>query len=312
MDQKAIFMAIQDRFMELQANVFLNLIVLLILLILILVFLVLYRRNIRSKSVKEWRTEYNRLVREFDLTINELDLLNRMVVFLDDRARINLLLTNRNTYHHVLKLLEKKEEGIPRYSESLTEKLYGQGVAEMPEGFETLFGFGRPVRLISALGRVYTGHIITRESKRIVLGNVHLLQENLKNSDVRDMGRLFIQDYRGLTSHGVSEIHELSETSFELILSSDEPTRKNGFRLPDIYIFLPGEKEPVKTHFYRVSEGMGLVENPGGLLKMDQTVKVALQKDTNHHYHVNGVVRAMTLNKRYARLKFGYLNEKFY
>ncbi|MDC7218796.1 MAG: hypothetical protein PQJ59_02585 [Spirochaetales bacterium] len=311
MDQKAIFGAIQDKFLELHSNVVINLAVLVVILILLLLALVSYRRKIRVSSVKEWRSEYNRLIRQFDLTINELDLLNRMAAYLHDRARINLLLTHRNTYHHVLMLLEEKEEGIPRFSESLTEKLYGTGKAELPEGFEVLFGLGRPVRLVSSLGRVYRGKIITRESGKIVLGNVKLVEDDPdKNPEMPGAGRVFIQDYRGLMSHGLSEIRELSETSFELILTERDVA--DNFHLPDVYLFLPDREEPIKTHFLRVSEGAGLVENREGLLKMDQTLKVALQKDTDHHYHVNAVVRALSLNKRYARLKFGYLDEKFY
>jgi hypothetical protein len=307
MDQKAIFKAIQDRFLWLNDNVLPNLLILLLILILVLLFLVLYRKKEYSRSVREWRDEYNHLIRKFDLTINELDLLNRMAAFLHDRSRMNLLLTNRNTFHHALILLKKKEGDIPRFSETLIHKLFDQGPKDMPEGFERFFGLGRPVRFISSDGNVYGGQIILREDSKIILGNVHSLESTRKNYDIRGEGRLFIQDFRGLISHEIAEKVVLSESSFQLNLSHEEDLKKNSFHLPDVYLYLPGTKEPVKTHFYRISEGSGVVENPGALLKMDESVKIALQKDSNHNYNVNAVVRWLSLNKRYAKLKFGYL-----
>ncbi len=311
MDQKAIFSAIQGRFRELNANAVQNTAVLLVLFLLLILLLLLYRRVQRGLLQREWKDEYNRLIRQFDLTINELDLLNRMAVYLDDRSRKNLLLTNRNTFHHSLKLLESHEGNIPRFSDSLTHKLFSEGTAELPEGFETLFGLGRPVRYISPEGDVFGGQIILRESDRIILGDVRPLRGGPRNPDIRGEGRIFIQDYRGLMSHGVVKKTVLSETSLQLDLGQ-ERGRTGEFQLPDIFIYLPGDPVPLESSFYRVSEGMGIVENPGGRLKMDQSVKVALQRDSNNHYHVNALVRGLSLNRRYAKLKFGYLNGKFY
>ena len=314
MDQNAIFKAIQDKFDELGANAGRNMVILIIIILLFLFFLILYRLGQHSRSVKEWQTDYYKLIRKFDLTVNELDLLGRMALYLDDPARKNLLLSNRNTFHHALMLLEKKEGGVPRFADSLTHKVYGEGVKELPEGFEMLFGLGRPVRFISSDGSVYGGQIIQRENRKIILGNVHSLTSTLEHQNVSGEGRVFIQDFRGLISHGVAKKTVLSETSLELDLGpvSSADSKRNKFRLPNIYIFPPGSSTPMETHFYKVSEGMGVVENPGGILKMDQSVKVALQKDTSHHYHVNALVRWVSLNKRYAKLKFGYLDEKFY
>ena len=314
MDQSAIFKAIEDRFSELGDNAGRNMVILFIIFLLFLFFLLLYRRGQHSLSVREWKKDFQRLIRKFDLTVNELDLLGRMALYLDDPARRNLLLTNRNTFHHIMMLLEKEEGGVPPFAESLTHKVYGKGVRDMPEGFEMLFGLGRPVRFISSEGSVYGGQIIQRENRKIILGNVHPLSCTLERQNVSGEGRIFIQDFRGLLSHEVAKKTVLSETSIELDLGAELPadSRKNKFRLPDIYIFPPGSGTPLKSHFYKVSEGMGVVENPGGILKMDQSVKVALQKDTSHHFHVNALVRWVSLNKRYARLKFGYLDEKFY
>jgi hypothetical protein len=306
MDQKTIFAAIAEGFRKTPREATVSLMVIVLIICLMSLVPLLYKKILRSKLRKQWQSEYNKQIRELDLTINEIDLLESMALFLANPYRKTLLLNNRNTFHKALSFL-KKERGIESvYAQSLIKKLFTEDQMVLPEGFEHFHKTGRPARFVAQDGSVYSGSITKGQDDSIILGNI----KKWERKEQSGLGRLFVQDYRGINSHPVSGVTKLDKDSLKLDLSREgNYTRKHKLSLSEIYIYPLDGSPPVKSNLRLLSKRLGVIENTDQKFKTGQTVKVAFHKKSKEIYRVNGIVKSISRNKKYATLQFGYLKK---
>lgn len=304
MNQNALLKAIAEGFRKTPAEAILSVLIIAGIILFISLISYLYKYVTLSRIRKSWEKQYNKVVRIKDLTINELDFLDQLALSLVDPMRKILLLQNRNTFHNAQILWEKKWEKKALIAPDLIKKIFGEEHSVLPEGFHKPFGAGRPARYVTSKGVVYSGTITTRKGNILLLSNV----KKLENREDSPVDRLVVQDYRGFVSHSVSSVKAQANNMMELTLSKTPIKEKKQVPLSKIYIYpdIQGAL-PVKTPMILLPNGMAMIENPDGILKTGQTIKVALRTEIKKLYRVNAFVVKISLNRRYAWVKFGYV-----
>ncbi|MBB6481328.1 hypothetical protein [Spirochaeta isovalerica] len=244
-----------------------------------------------------WSDEYNNEIRLLNLSINELDLIDRMSLHLKDRKRKILLLKNRNTFEKALSLVSNNEKDPTPYARELKEKLFGIKFEKSKDGI--------PTQLITETGEVFTGYLIDRKGQKLKIGNIS------KSSEKRNPGknRIYIQNFYSLESHLVRTVLLLGD---EAVIEIDE--RKNsiadrGF-LKDVSIYIPGHEHPEKTRMKLLPGNKALIENPGRKLKAGDAFKLSVKRDAHGISWINAVVTSVSLNGKLARIRFGYLKKQ--
>ncbi|MDA3811776.1 MAG: hypothetical protein PF518_15765 [Spirochaetaceae bacterium] len=307
MNQRTLLETITEGFRKTPMETALNATIIIGIIVLIFLASLLNRLRIQSRVRKLWLNEYNLLIREKDLTINEINLLDILSKFLTDPFRKTLLLKNRNTFHKALSLWKKKSGEESVFAQSLIKKLFTEEQSILPEGFEKSFDIGRPARFIAMDGRTYSGQMTKRNGDIIILANVKKLENNAKSGQAR----LFVQDYRGIVSHSVSNVKNIDSDSLQLNLSSTgNLAEKYRLSLSEIYVYPDESGIPLKNSLKLLPKGLGIIKNTDQMFKVGQAVKVAFRKDSKEIYRVNAIVKSVSLNKQYATLKFGYLKIK--
>lgn len=301
MNQQALLEAISAGFHKTTEDLILNISLILGLLLMMISLSVLYNRLSKNKMYALWQREYEGLIRKFDLTINEIDFIGELSLFLVDKRRSVLLLKNKNTFLGALELWKKKEGHISEYSERLLKKIYGVESQKTLMPGSSLYGKGRPARYVASDGRVFSGIIASRDKKHIQLEDV----KSLGIIEKKGLNTLYIQDFRGIYSKTVTEARKTGPTTWTVLLS--ESTVKNKVSVSDIYMYIPGSEKPLKSRILRLKNGMAVIVNPGVKLKMSQAVKIAFRTDKDSLYRVNALVTGISLNKKVVRIKLGYI-----
>ncbi|MBI9097842.1 MAG: hypothetical protein JEY91_05170 [Spirochaetaceae bacterium] len=303
MDRKTLLQAIAEGMRNTPEEAFLSVLIIVSVILLFILVSIIYQYVFRKRKLNDWAKEYNGLIRKYDLTINELDLIDKLVLFLIEPQRKLLLIKNKNTFLQALSLLEKRERQIFPLGKVLATKLFGQEGALVPKGLHIPYGSGRPVRLFSTDGFIYSGIQISRKKDIITVD--HIKKRN--NENKKQQGRLFIQDYKGIITFQVERVRKLSENSLQVQIIDKGSREKVKLSLSGICVYYPGEEEPLLSRLYFFPNGTYMIEIPNGALKQGQAVKLALREETEKIYRVNALVSGLSLNKRYARLTFGYI-----
>ena len=263
----------------------------------------IYRAVSGRKDAVRWDAEFQALVRKKNLTINEIDLLGRLSAYLADTRRKALLLTNPNTFRSALARLEAKEKRPADHARALTDKLFGNDDSILPEEIDDPMGRGRPARYRTEEGLVYSGKLGGRNGSDLVIVDVVAM----KGLEKRDDPRLFVQDFRGVSSYPVVSAARTEPDAFTVRVSSDKPKKKERISLSSIHVYPPGSADSLPTHLLSLDEGTGVIENPGGVLSKGDAVKLAFMTDQHRHYRVNAIVTGLSRKRRAAYLRFGYL-----
>ncbi len=279
------------------------------LLIIVALFLVipllsaLYRVIHNSRSIRQWQRDFHRVVRNKNLAINEIDLLDKLAGYLVEPRRKILLLENRNTLLFALARLEAREGTPAPLAGQLVDKIFGEDKeahhATIP------FGSARPARYIASDGQVYTGQVSERQENLLILGHLKKTAEHPPT----DESQVYIQDSHGIAVFPVVSANFTPPDSVTLKITSFRNVRAKPKHLASVYID-PGQgAKPVKARLRGLSGRVGIIENPGKILRKGQTVKVSLETDLNKRFHANALIVGLSVNRSKAKLKFGYLKD---
>jgi hypothetical protein len=181
------------------------------------------------------------------------------------------------------------------------KKLFGKDSKDLQDQKTSLYGPGRPARYIDPEGRTFSGVIASTDTHSMTLKNV--IEMDIREKSGR--GQLFIQDYKGIISKPVSSFKILEKAS--LLVNIGEIPLEKKVSLSDIYILLPGGEKPVKTTLIKLEKGTGIILAPDMKLGLGQALKLSFRVDLDTSFNVNALITGISLNKRYIRLKFGYL-----
>ena len=77
----------------------------------------------RKRITTRYRASFNKKIRELDLTINEIDLLNTLSGYLKYPGKKYLLMTNQQTLSRCLDKYQKESSSKSRFAESLYSKI---------------------------------------------------------------------------------------------------------------------------------------------------------------------------------------------
>ncbi len=273
------------------------------ILIIIPLASLLYKAVMKKRTAGEWENDFQAFIREKDLTVNELDLLDDLFPFLKDPRRKILMLHNRNTFLLALGRLEEKTGHPQEFGENLEKKLFGEEKSILPEDLKNPLGPGRPARYIASDGKVFTGRITSGKGNVVGLGFL----ETMKARTEPGKERLLVQDFRGILIYPVSSVSRTGEDSLRLEVSPRAVKQKDRIAPSSIDLYPPGTSRPIETRLLQLNNGIGAIENPDGILKTGQTVKLSFRTEFDKHYRINAVVTGLSGRKRIARLKFGYL-----
>lgn len=253
----------------------------------------------RSKQVKKWTVEYDRLVRSLNLTVNELDLIDQMALLLRDPLRKVLILQNRNTFERALSLISEMDKAPVPYSRELREKLFDA------EKIKTSPGQGRPARLITEQGHVFTGYLAEMH------GEEFLLENTRKHETTRKAGnpRLLVQDFNGIDFYPVTSVKK--EEGNTLRIKTDRGTASFIKKqvLQEVFLYLPHEKEPYSVQMVLFPRKRALIDNVDRCLNKGDIVRLSIKTDTDKIYRINAVVENLSLNRAYAHIYFGFLRK---
>lgn len=302
MRQQMILKAIAEGFQKTTSEYLLEVSMISGLLISLILVSIFYNIHYKKKKYRVWHQEYEDMIRKYDLTINEIDFIDELALFLIDRNRKTLILKNMNTFQSALSQWKKKGKTTV-YSDRLLKKLFGIEANALAQKKTPSFGNGRPARFVASDGKTFSGFIGSRDEQTIRLD--HILEGRVTKET--GFGQVFIQDYKGIISKPVTSVKELNNGS-KLLSISNGPSHKD-VTIPDIYIFVPGTESPIKTRLLKLKGKTGIIENPGLTFKQDQTLKIAFQADVEKSYRVNAMVTGISLNKSFIRLQLGYLKK---
>lgn len=303
MDQQTLLDAIANGFRKTPREAFISAGIISAVVLLFFLISIIYQSIIKGKNEKNWNSEFDKLVREKDLTINELDLIDEMALYLIDSRRKILLVKNRNTFHIALSKLDKNKKPDSDFVQNMIKKLFDEKDLQKIQNFDDHFGSGRPARLCLTNGHVYTGHVLIRNEKFYTIDKV----KKIKNQNEKPENRLFIQDFKGIIVQPISEVKKLPDMSLKLYTKTEIIKKPVKVSIGDVYVFPIGNMKPIETNMLLLPNGTGVIENPQGILKTGHAIKLSLEENTNAQFRMNCLVIGLNFNKRYAKVKFGYV-----
>jgi hypothetical protein len=303
LDQKTILEAIVQGFQKSPEQRIVSLSIIGLMVILLSLLPLFYRLYQRLKQSGYWKKEHDRLIRKYNLTINEMDLIDNLSNFLIEPLHKNLILKNKNTFMRTLSLYEKQIGEPSPFAKDLMIKIFGERGDEFPKGFEKAHGIGRPVRLYTFDGNIYSGYLTAKKREVLTLAVIKVASTEKKNN----LGRIFIQDYGGIIYYPISSISQMGENTWRIKIAEKSSKNKKPIILPDVLVHCHSEQEPFKTPMIIYSNGFCRIENVNGILKKGKAIKISLLKDSNKIYRGNALITGLSLNKKSATLKFGYV-----
>jgi hypothetical protein len=274
-----------------------------IIIVFVLLFFLL--RFFEQKKVRTvFHEKFEELIRKFDLTINELDLLGEMSRFLRNRNKKYLLLTNKATFLYALQEL-KAEKKIPaEYAASLAAKI---GVAENLRidhlNSTKKLEQNTPVKLEPAKGQRFIGVIAKKQNGSFTV--------RIKNEGApvpaKNKLLLYVCNFRGIHFYKVPII----DTGGNLITFAHSDTMelmKNNAQL-NVYIRKEGLKAEKQEKGKVISfwKGGALITNPAKQLRKDDDIRIAFLPSDSNPYFTNAEVVKIGSGKSVAEVRFKHL-----
>jgi hypothetical protein len=262
-----------------------------ILLILSIFTIYIFLGIAGRRELHKWtRKKYHTLIREFDLTIREIDLLDQMAVFLINPLKKYLLLQNRGTFSNALRHLSMVREIPEGVGKSLEEKLGFPHVEYTNQMYSTSdIARGVPVAVWDRTGKITLchseGHATGRLSLKAVKGLVKLKQGAIVT--------LFAYTYRYLYSFEtkvVSVDRDVFTVSEVDTATLNKDSQKKRIELP-VYITLESlEDFELETEIVRVIKGGAIIRNPDKSIRKRDDIRITFHPVYAKNYHLNGEV----------------------
>jgi hypothetical protein len=274
----------------------------------LLLFSLILKKTENARVQAAGLRRYNERIREIDLTINELDFLNQLALYLRKPWKKYLLVTNENTF---LNCCEKLKEEGAEYPVNLIERIERKAGfsknGELPASAGTRnLSEGMPVKVEYDSGRLCNARVTKVREEVFSLEGEALV--STKAPVV-----VHIPHRTGLLAFETRTVGPIKEGRLELRHSETVPEKRWGelgrkSRDFTVYVKADGkESVPMKTVLYRVSARGAYIENPDGALSRKDDVRILL---TNSRQPggtwVNGEVRGESLDRRELYVHFSH------
>lgn len=266
---------------------------------------------LEKHRLRKWAGEkYQLMIREFDLTIREMDLLDQMAVFLINPLKKYLLLQNRGTYSSVLRQLSLVRKIPEEVERSLAEKL-GFPYVQYTKQLHSTLDISRavPVAVADSTGNLTLclseGHSTGRLSLKTIRGTVKLKP----GMDVT----LYVYTYRYLYLFE-TKVFSVDKDSFSVLEVDtavlDADSRKKKLELP-VYITPESLNYYVwQTEIVRIIKGGAIIRNPDKSIRKGDDIKITFHPVYAKNYHLNCEVLKVSKNKKYIYTVFSHIKRR--
>lgn len=265
---------------------------------------ILLRFSERKKIKTVFHEKFEELIRKFDLTVNELDLIGEMSRFLRNRDKKYLLLTNKATFLYALQELKAEKQFSADYAASLAAKI---GVAENLQidhlNSTKKLEQNTPVKIEPADGKRFIGIIVKKQNSSFTV------RIKTEGSPVPSTGKilLYVCNFRGIHFYKVPII----DTRDNLITFSHSNTmelKKSNIQL-NVYIRKEGLKleKQEKGKVISFWKGGALITNPGKQLRKDDDIRISFLPSDSNPYFTNAEVVKIGKGKKAAEVRFKHL-----
>ena len=283
--------------------------ILLSVLLILVFFLVFFIHKVVVKRMirNQLRNKYNYLIRQYDLTVKETDLMNHMAPFLANPQKKYLLLQNRGTFSYALKRLSMAQEVQEDIVASVQKKLGFPPVEHKSRLITTSDIFkGAPVavqndekRFFLCLSQgLFTEKLVLRTGKRGAKVNRG------------DRVTLFTYNYRKLYVF-ISKVLSVDKESFTV--SEAEAALNSIYKninLPVYINFESMDDDPVKTELVTINATGAVIKNPHKKVKRGDDIRIMFHPKLAPNIHLNGEVERVSIDRKYIYTVFSHLKKE--
>ena len=262
-----------------------------------------------------YREKYSKLIRNFNLTLSEIDLINKMAIYLKNPEKKYLLLINKHTFNYCLAYVEKNEpaeslKGII----TLREKLGFDKYDPFEKPFSTLNLYkGMPVKI----SKKNIKNLIWNTGKIINISDKNIIVEFTDDLSLPDKGteiKMAVHDFRGVflfntkVDYWDKNILYLHHTHNRVAIQQRQYYR----RKMNLKVFLKNDaiKEEMKeSQLIDISGNGASLLNPGKNFKKGDDIRFFFHNDENEWYGVNAEVIRLSQMGKTMHIRFGHLKD---
>jgi hypothetical protein len=281
-------------------------------LLFLLVFAFAARQKEQKKLSRTLEERFQRLIRERDLTMTELDLIDRLSRYLRDRRKRYLLLVNPHTFASTLGQLQRAEPVAGRTLDGLKRKLGFDGDRGRPQKRTTGdLPVGTPVKIEPAGGGPRTpGMVASQQSAALHV----LVEESPRGLHAGQQVLLYGHDYRGiwlfrtriLSAHerDVRLVHAGNE-----ILAGGRAVVASGLALK---VFVRAEGDDGEGSMAKLNDlyaGGAVLENPDRRFRKGDDIQIFFRQGVDRFANVNAEVVGARAGGLLMVVRFSHLRD---
>lgn len=286
------------------SQVFLSIVGILLALALFFAVSRIYFYTVKLKISRSRNADFEKLIRIYDLTINELDFLDTLSFYLFDSENKVVLLKNRNTFLKAVSLWKRDFKSESPLAKSIAAKVFPEDIKSELIDVTASYGEERPVRFITGEGEVYSGRIHSRQKDKLVISHVVKRQW----SSDKDRGKVFIQDFKGVLCHNTGT-WKTDGDKIEITLESDAIKGGDNPSIESVFLFHKSSDKPLKTRMKLINENTAWIDNDSKLLAPGDTIKLSLRKNIKDIFHINATVLGLSVNRTTAKIRLGHIDD---
>ena len=258
------------------------------------------------------RDAYRRYLQEYDLTVEEIDLIDSLSTYLKDPRKKYLLLINQHTFYACLALYNRKNR------EQITKEKLKPLFRKLGYKFEELQGIpkssrdlkeGTPAALVDANRKVFSGKISSQLPNSLIFS----LTYEPEGLDTDNRIFVVVHNFAGIFEI-VTHIQKISGKDIFLAHSDDimKIQRRKFYRkkmIIPIMIKNEGSRDKEdESHILDISAGGLSLVNPQKKYNVGDDLSLYIVKNAKPVFHLYGEVVKISQNRKILHLKFGHLN----
>jgi len=268
-----------------------------IIFITLVILLILAARVFQKRSTRKTHeavlAAFEKKIRKLDLTINEIDYLNRLSTCLKKPWKKYLLLTNKSTFTNSVALLQAQDPGSLKLDlvRSISRKA-GFEISALPQnkkGTRKIFP-GSPLKIVAPGGILFAGEAVQTNEETFDFHTYETLPEEARDITV------FIVDFSGingfqtrLVSRKGKNLYTARHSETPRSLVWENPGQAG---VADEVFILSDETgdTPVHARLKSIRPGWIILSEPARKFRNGQDIRIYLTQKVSGGFWVNGEV----------------------
>ncbi|MBI9108359.1 MAG: hypothetical protein JEZ04_16555 [Spirochaetales bacterium] len=271
-----------------------------IVLLFIVISTIVRVRN-KQRIRKSAEAGYQRLIRKYNFTILELDLISLMAETLRKPEKKYLLLVNKGTFHQAVRKLGELSKEETSLLSLIEEKTGFSGELDQKNYFSTSsLSRGLPVYLELESKDVYQAEIYSVSEADIMIkifGNSSIL-------DVDEKLSLYAFAPGGLKTYTLKIVKSKLELFSARHAEEEEPARRKISLEVNIRSEHEDQEGDWKSVILLLTNDGAVIQNPSNSLKQGDDIRIFPIHDTKKIIHINAEVEKVSSVKKLCFVKF--------